>query len=36
MRPKKAKEGASKTDVGAEGVRHQAYTLSLPHFFILF
>ena len=36
IRPKKAKEVASKTDVGAEGVRHQAYTLSLPHFFILF
>jgi hypothetical protein len=29
---KKAKEVASKADVGGETIRHQVYTLSFPHF----
>jgi hypothetical protein len=33
-RPKRAKEVASKADVGGEGTRHQAYTPSFPHFSI--
>jgi hypothetical protein len=31
---KKAKEVASKADVGGEGIRHQVYTPSFPHFSI--
>jgi len=32
----KAKEVASKADVGGEGIRHQVYTPSFPPFFNLF
>ena len=34
-RPKKAKEVASKADVGGKGIRHQAYTPLIPPFFNL-
>jgi hypothetical protein len=34
MLPKKAKEAASKANVGGEGIRHRVYTPSFPHFSI--